>query len=102
MGKHRRLRRAHVAGEFLDIRQHDFLVPHRDGAKLLLILVMFADGIDEGAAIETFLAKPILQPSFLSALPPPDSTASMNQSRHCLPSVSSTTCTRLVFDPNSL
>src|SRR6266404_133040 len=61
MGKHYRLSRTHVAGELLDIRQDDFLVPHRDGAKLLLILVMFAVGIDEGAAIETFLAKPILQ-----------------------------------------
>src|SRR6478672_6788457 len=61
MGKYRRLRRAHIAGEFLDVRQNDFLVPDRDGAKLLLILVVFTDGIDEGAAIETFLAEPILQ-----------------------------------------
>jgi hypothetical protein len=56
MGKHCRLRRAHVAGQLLNVGQDDFLVPHRDGAKLLLILVVFADGIDEGAAIETFLA----------------------------------------------
>src|SRR4029450_754076 len=59
--KYRGLSRAHVAGELLDVRQNDFLMPHRDGAKLLLILVVFTNGIDEGAAIETLLAEPILQ-----------------------------------------
>jgi hypothetical protein len=56
-----RIGRAHFAGKFLDVRKHDLLVPHRDGAKLFLILVVLADGVDERAAVETFLAEPALQ-----------------------------------------
>ena len=61
MGQHLRLRRAHFAGELFDVRKNDLLVPQRDVAKLLLILVVFGDGIDERAAVETFLAEPALQ-----------------------------------------
>jgi hypothetical protein len=61
MGQHFRLRRAHLTGQPLDMRQHHFLVPHRDRPELLLVLVVLGDGIDEGTAVEAFLAEPALQ-----------------------------------------
>ena len=56
-----RLGRAHFAGELFDMRQHHLLVPHRDGAELLLVLVVFADRVDEGAAVKSLLAEPAFQ-----------------------------------------
>ena len=61
MGEHFRFGRAHFAGKPFDVRQHHLLVSQRDGAELLLILVMLGDCVNERAAVETFLAKPALQ-----------------------------------------
>src|ERR1700756_2095359 len=43
------------------MREHDLLVLHRDRPKLLLVLVVLADRIDEGTAVEALLAEPALQ-----------------------------------------
>src|SRR5947209_20149900 len=107
MCQHLRLGRAHFFCKLLDMCQHDPLVLQRDRAKPLLILVVLADRVDEGTAVESFLPEPALEcgkirVSLVSALPPPSSIAAMNHSRHCLPSLSSTACTRLVLEPNSL
>ena len=60
MGEQFRFSRAHFTGKLLDVSQHDLLVPQRDGAELFGVLVVFADRVDERAAVETFFAKPAL------------------------------------------
>src|SRR3984885_12231419 len=61
MRQHMRLGCAHLAGELLYIAENDLLVPHRNRAELFLILVVFADRVDEGAAVEAFLTEPVFQ-----------------------------------------
>ena len=61
MGQHFRLGRAHLSGELFDMRQHHLLVAQRDAAELLRVLVVLGDRVDEGAAVEAFLAEPALQ-----------------------------------------
>jgi len=61
MGEDFRLSRAHFAGEFFNVGENDLLVPQRDVAELLLVLVVLGHRIDERAAVKTFLAEPLLQ-----------------------------------------
>ncbi len=61
MGETFRFDRAHLTGELFDVRQHHLLVAQRDGAKLLGILVVLADCVDERAAVEALFAEPALQ-----------------------------------------
>ncbi len=61
MRQHCRLGRTHFAGELFDVPKHHLLVPHRDVAELLLVLIVFADRIDEGAAVKSILAEPAFQ-----------------------------------------
>ena len=57
MSKQCRLGRAHLGREALDMGEHDLLVAQRDVAELLLVLVVFGDRIDEGAAVEAIPAE---------------------------------------------
>src|ERR1700755_2997234 len=61
MSEYAGLARAHLAGELLDVAENDLFMPHCDCAKLLLVLVVFADRVDEGATVEALLAKPAFQ-----------------------------------------
>ena len=59
MREHVGLGRAHLGGEPFDMRKHDLLMLQGDGAELLLILVVLADRVDEGAAVKALFALPI-------------------------------------------